>query len=79
MNTNLKHRRLVAFSRDAAERAAKTFAQAVIAKVAVTDGLAIDTYLELETWGVGLAAAILSILSSIASRRVGAPSNASAL
>ncbi len=65
--------------RDAAERAVKTFAQAVIASVVVIDGVTnLHTFGHLEVWSIGGAAALLSVLSSVASRKVGFEGDASA-
>ncbi len=65
------------FFRDAAERALKTFAQSVIAFVTVTDPLSMSAFADLQVWSVGGAAALLSVLSSLASRKVGSDFDAS--
>lgn len=79
MTQTLTSRRLISWAQDAAERAAKTFAQAVIATATVTEGLAFDAYTQWDTWAVGFAAALVSVLTSIASKQTGSPNSASAL
>ncbi len=65
------------FIKDTIERAVKTFAQAVVAAVVVTEGLTLDAFGNLEVWSIGAAAAVVSVLSSVASRNVGTPDSAS--
>lgn len=74
--TSLTTRRWIAWSKDAGERAVKTVAQTVVAVVGVTEGLALDAFYDLEVWSVGLAAGLVSLLTSLASKRVGNPSTA---
>lgn len=69
-------RRWKAWGSDAAERAAKTFAQAVLASGLISEGASLDAVLTAEPWSIGLAAAVLSLLASVASRRTGAPDTA---
>ena len=56
---------------DAAERALKTFAQAVLASGIITEGVTFDAVTTWEPWSIGLAAAVISVLSSVASQRTG--------
>lgn len=77
---SLLTRRWISWAEDAVERALKTFAQATIAALPLADsGLSIESFLEWEPWSVGLGAAALSVLSSLASKRVGNPSTASTI
>lgn len=62
---------------DASERATKTVAQAVIAYVGVVENLRLEAFLEWEPWSVGLAAGVVSLLTSLASKQTGAPNDAS--
>jgi len=73
----LTSRRFRAFAVDAAERAVKTFAQAVLATQFVTEGASLDVFANTQVWSVGAAAAVISVLTSFASREVGAPNDAS--
>ena len=61
---------------DLAERAIKTFAQTFLALVG-SDMAGIFTIATVDTLKVSLGAAILSVLSSIASTHVGDPESAS--
>lgn len=75
---SLTARRWIRWFEDATERALKTFAQATLAALPLADsGLSIESFLEWEPWSVGLGAAALSYLSSLASKRTGNPSSAS--
>lgn len=65
------------FLNDLAERAIKTFAQTFIALVG-SDMAGIFTIATVDTLKVSLGAALLSVLSSIASTQVGDPNSASA-
>ena len=73
---NLHTRRWLAWARDAAERAVKTIAQAVLAQFAITEGLALDAFYDAEVWSVAAAAGVISVLTSLASKRVGNPTTA---
>ena len=64
------------FIEDLAERAIKTFAQTFLALVG-SDMAGIFTIATVDTLKVSLGAAILSVLSSIASTHVGDPESAS--
>jgi hypothetical protein len=77
-SNNILARRWKAWGSDAAERAVKTFAQAVLATGLITEGVDLDAVLTSEPWSVGIAAAIISVLTSLASKRTGAPDTASA-
>lgn len=74
--TSLYARRWAAWGRDAAERALKTVAQTVIAVTAITEGIALDALFEAGVWSIGLAAGVLSLLSSLVSKQTGDPSSA---
>lgn len=65
------------FLEDLAERAIKTFAQTFLALVG-SDMAGIFTIATVDTLKVSLGAALLSVLSSIASTQVGDPESASA-
>lgn len=65
------------FLNDLAERAIKTFAQTFIALVG-SDMAGIFTIATVDTLKVSLGAALLSVLSSIASTQVGDSNSASA-
>ena len=66
------------FWQDVAERAIKTFAQTFVALVgADTSGM--FTITAVDNFKVSLGAAILSVLSSVASTQVGDPTSPSAL
>jgi hypothetical protein len=65
------------FIEDLAERAIKTFAQTFLALVG-SDMAGIFTIATVDTLKVSLGAALLSVLSSIASTQVGDPESASA-
>jgi hypothetical protein len=75
--TSLTTRRWITWGKDAAERAAKTVAQTVVATVAVTEGLTLDAFYDLEVWSIGAAAGVVSLLTSLASKRTGSPASAS--
>ena len=64
------------FLEDLAERAIKTFAQTFLALVG-SDMAGIFTIATVDTLKVSLGAALLSVLSSIASTQVGDPESAS--
>jgi len=75
---NLLRRRLTTFIKDAGERALKTFAQAVLATSVVTEGMSLDGFASWDVWSVGAAAAVISLLSSLATRQyTGTPNSAS--
>lgn len=74
--TSLTYRRWRSWAKDAAERAVKTVAQTVVATVAVTEGLTLDAFYDLEVWSIGAAAGVVSLLTSLASKRVGYPDSA---
>jgi hypothetical protein len=65
------------FLNDLAERAIKTFAQTFLALVG-SDMAGIFTIATVDTLKVSIGAALLSVLSSIASTQVGDPESASA-
>lgn len=65
------------FTQDLAERAIKTFAQTFLALVG-SDMAGIFTIATVDTLKVSLGAAVLSVLSSIASTQVGDSNSASA-
>jgi hypothetical protein len=64
------------FIEDLAERAIKTFAQTFLALVG-SDMAGIFTIATVDTLKVSIGAALLSVLSSIASTQVGDPKSAS--
>jgi hypothetical protein len=77
--TSITSRRWISWGKDAGERAVKTFAQAVLASAAITEGIALDAFYDSEVWSIGAAAAVISLLSSLASKRVGVVNTASVL
>lgn len=78
---NLYMKRWSTWGVDAVERAVKTFAQAIILRVgaeSVSDSsVSIDFFLDSEPWMYGLGGAVLSLLTSVASKQVGPPNSAS--
>ena len=76
--TSLTTRRWISWGKDAGERAVKTVAQTVVATVAVTEGLTLDAFYDLEVWSIGAAAGVVSLLTSLASKKTGNPSSAAA-
>ena len=74
--TSITTRRWIAWGKDAGERAVKTVAQTVVATVAVTEGLTLDAFYDLEVWSIGAAAGVVSLLTSLASKKTGNPSSA---
>ena len=75
-HTSIPTRRWISWSRDAAERALKTFAQGVLASGLIMEGASFDAVLSVEPWSIGATAAVLSILASLASKQVGSPATA---
>lgn len=77
--TTLPRRRLRAWALDAGEHAVRALAGATLAAapVASDSGVAIEAFLEWEPWSIGLGAAAVSLLMSIAGSRVGQPNTAS--
>ena len=75
----LPARRWKAWAADAAEHALRAFAGATLAALPVTSDnlLSIESFLEWQPWSVGLGSAVLSLLTSLAARRRGAPNSAS--
>jgi len=57
------------FLKETLERAVKTFAQGVLATQLVTEGASLDVFANGDVWSVGAAAAVMSILTSIATRK----------
>ena len=76
--TSITTRRWISWAQDAGERAVKTVAQTVVATVAVTEGLTLDAFYDLEVWSIGAAAGVVSLLTSLASKKTGNPSSAAA-
>ena len=74
--TSIPTRRWITWAQDAGERAVKTAAQTVVATVAVTEGLTLDAFYDLEVWSIGAAAGVVSLLTSLASKKTGNPSSA---
>ena len=79
---NLYMKRWSTWGVDAAERAVKPFAQAVILRVGaenvVEAEVSLTFFLDPEPWLYGLGGAVLSFLTSLASKRVGPPNTAGA-
>lgn len=74
--TSILTRRWISWGSDAIERALKTFAQGVLASGLVTEGATIDAVLSVQPWSIGATAAVISLLTSLASKRVGDPNSA---
>lgn len=64
------------FWRDAAERAIKTFAQALLSVIAVA-GVTVLTVDWVEAFAIGATAALVSVLTSIVSVKIGEEDTAS--
>lgn len=79
---NLYMKRWSTWGVDATERALKTFSQAVILRVgadSVADSqVSFKFFLDSEPWLYGLGGAVLSLFTSIASKKVGPPNTAGA-
>jgi hypothetical protein len=73
---NLNVRRWKTWAYDAAERAGKTFVQAFLATGIVTEGATLEVFAQAEPYSVAAAAAIFSVLSSLASKRTGSANTA---
>lgn len=67
------------FWKDLAERAVKTFAQALVAVLAVSIGSPVWHIDWLAALGIALTATLLSVLTSLASTATGDPDSASAV
>lgn len=65
------------FAVDAAERCARAFASSVLAVLAVGDGLNVLHADWLDALGVGLGAAVVSLLTSLAALKIGSAGTAS--
>lgn len=76
MTTSLPRRRLIAWAKDAAERAVRTYAQALVAVVAVTEQVSIEAFADPEAQSIAAGAAVLSVLTSLAARKTGSPTSA---
>lgn len=77
--SGLVPRRWKSWASDAAEHAVRALAGATIAAVPATtdEGLSLEVFLQWDPWSVGLGAAVLSVLMSLAGKRRGSPNNAS--
>lgn len=76
MNSNsITVRRWKAWGRDAGERAVKTVAQTAVALLS-TDSLGLVDFGSTELWSASVAAGLLSLLTSLASKPTGNPSSA---
>lgn len=67
----------VVFVKDLAERAVMTFAEAWLGAWLVLQDQRLDDLFDPKTLGVGLAAAVASVVKSLAARNVGEPESAS--
>ncbi len=76
--TSLLKRRWASFAKDAGERAVKTVAQTAVALLS-TDSLGLIDFAASDLWSASLAAGFLSLLTSVASKPVGALNTASVL
>lgn len=65
------------FVKDLAERALSTFVQAWLGAWLVLQDQRLDDLFDPKTLGVGLAAAVASVVKSLAARNVGDPESAS--
>lgn len=74
--STLSRRRWALWANDAAERAIKTFAQGVLASGLVLEGASLSAFASVEPWSIGAAAAVTSVLTSLASKQTGSPSSA---
>lgn len=65
------------FLRDAGERSLATFAQVVLALLITAGPVGVEAINWLQIASIGLTAAVISVLKSIAATQVGAPDSAS--
>ncbi|MEE9125361.1 MAG: hypothetical protein V3U14_12860 [candidate division NC10 bacterium] len=75
--SNLSARRWKTWTVEAAEHTVRAFAGGALAGAAVVDGVpGLDVFLTWAPWKGGAAAAILSLLMSLAAKRTGSPNSA---
>jgi hypothetical protein len=72
----LSRRRWRAWANDAGERAIRTYAQATVAALPVVGDFSIEGLFVWEPHSIGLGAAAISVLMSLAAKQTGAKSTA---